>query len=270
MNAADRTAAPTLLLQPSELRQGSRTLLRGLQLRLQPGECWAVLGPNGSGKSTLLRALAGLLPEWQPALHMCGQALSELPAAQLAQLRAWLPQEQHDVFGLSVMQRVLLARHALSQAIWDRAQDVDAAGQALQQFDALQLAQRDMRTLSGGERQRVLLAATWAQQTPLLLLDEPCNHLDLTHQLLLLQRLQEYCRSGGSAMLVLHDLNMLVRTASHVLLLLPDGQWQAGPCSGILTPDAVSLCLGCPVQRVTLAGQDYWLPQQMMDKGNSS
>lgn len=258
MNAAD--SAPVLQVAGLDLLQGARVLVRDLHLRLGAGECWAVVGANGSGKSTLLRALAGMDRHWRQRVLLHGRPLQALEPLLLARQRAWLPQEQQDVFGLRALQRVLLARHAHAGGVWDSAADIECALQALQLFDAGHLAERDLRQLSGGERQRVSLAALWAQQAPLLLLDEPCNHLDLSHQHLLLQRLQQHCQAGGSALLVAHDVNLLMQVASHALVLLPQARWTAGQRDEVLTAATLQHSLGCALRRVELDGQQFWLP----------
>ncbi len=257
-------AAKSLLLSstPFDLHIAGRVLIRQLQLHIQAGECWCVLGPNGSGKSTLLRTLAGFDAVGRQVVHLDGQPLSAYKPEILAQQRAYLPQEQHDVFGLTVLQQVLLARHphAANQR-WESAADLALAQQALQQLDIAHLAQRDVRTLSGGERQRVALAALFAQETPLLLLDEPTNHLDLPHQMALIKQLQNSClQDQKTVVMSLHDINLAARVASHVLLLLPQQQWLAGAAAEVLTADNLKQCLGYPLQLIEHQGQRLWWP----------
>lgn len=250
-----------LSVQGADLCIGTRTLVRQLHLELLPGQCWALIGANGSGKSSLLRALAGFQREWRSRVTLDGQTLQQFEPAALARRRGWLAQERGDVFGLSVLQTVLLARHArASTRIWESAVDIAAAQAALQLMDVAPLAARDVRTLSGGERQRVALAALWAQDCDLLLLDEPANHLDLPHQLLLMKRLRQHCNGGHSAMVVVHDINLAQRCASHALLLLPDGGWRAGPLAEVMTSELLHRCLSCPLQRIEHQGQTLWLP----------
>lgn len=250
-----------LRVHGADLALGTRTLVRELRLELLPRQCWALIGANGSGKSSLLRALAGFRRDWLSQVTLDGQALQGFERAELARRRGWLAQERADVFGLSVMQTVLLARHArASTSIWESAADIAAAEAALQLLDVAPLAARDVRTLSGGERQRVALAALWAQECGLLLLDEPANHLDLPHQLLLMKLLREHCHAGRSAMVVVHDINLAQRCATHALLLLPGGGWHAGPLTEVMTAERLHSCLSCSLQRIEHQGQTLWLP----------
>lgn len=251
--------AVMLELQQLDLRIGERTLIQQLDLQLQPGQIWCVLGRNGSGKSTLLRTLAGLQPPASGQIKLDGKTLGQWQPADLARRRAYLPQHQSDAFGLSVLQTVLLGRFAHGGS-WDSDADLALAQAAMTQMDVETLAQRDIRSLSGGERQRVALAMVLAQATPLLLLDEPSNHLDLAHQLALVQQLRQWQQSGPhAALVVLHDLNLALRLASHVLLLMPDGSWQAGPVATVISAASLQACLNQAFEPLQHAGRQLWL-----------
>lgn len=250
-----------------ELRQldisiGTRPLIRGLDLKIQAGQIWCLLGRNGSGKSTLLRTLAGLQAPAGGVCSLAGKPLQDWSAAEQAQHRAYLPQHQSDVFGLSVLQTVLLGRFAHG-GNWDSPADLAIAQAALAQMDVADLAQRDVRSLSGGERQRVALAMVLAQEAPLLLLDEPSNHLDPAHQQALQQQLRHWQQQGPrAALVVLHDLNLALRLASHALLLLPDGHWLAGPVQEVIHAQSLQQCLNQAFAPVQHAGRTWWLAQE--------
>src|SRR5207302_5447739 len=130
-----------------------------------------------------------------------------------------------DALGYSVLETVLPARHPHGGgAYWESEEDVRIAHVALQALDVDDLAQRDVRTLSGGERQRVAIAAVLAQDTPLLLLDEPANALDLAHQVSVMRLLADLCDGACKAVVMVgHDLNLAHSVASHALLLMGDG-----------------------------------------------
>lgn len=268
MNAVDPNIPceqPALTVSGLDLDVGGRRLIEGLSLRVERGERWAIMGQNGSGKSTLCRVLAGLqtASSRQTAAEPVawfGRPLSALEPLQRARLRAYMAQDQHHVFGLSVLQTVLLARYPFGRN-WESVADLDAARQALHRMDAEHLAARDIRTLSGGERQRVALAAALAQDAPLMLLDEPINHLDLPHQIALAALLKnEAAAHGKTVLLVAHDINWAARFADRVLLIMPDGRWSAGPVSEVMREDRLTLCLGYPVTRIEHEGQNVWIP----------
>jgi iron complex transport system ATP-binding protein len=207
------------------LRAGARTLLSGLSLRVAAGELWCVLGPNGSGKTTLLHTLAGLRAPDAGLVRWQGRPAAQWRADDAARLRGLLPQALHDAFGASALDVVLMGRHPhLSRWAWEDAADRARAAAALAAVDLDGCAARDVTSLSGGERQRVGIAALLAQDTPLLLLDEPVAHLDLRHQVTVLQHLRALVQDHRKAVLLsIHDLNLARRFATHALLLAGDG-----------------------------------------------
>lgn len=128
-------------------------------------------------------------------------------------------------------------------------------------MDVLELAQRDIRTLSGGERQRVAIAALLAQSTPLILLDEPANALDLAHQVSVMQCMQQLCAQQQHAVvMVSHDLNLAYQVATHVLLLMGDGTWLAGSKKDIMQAEKLAQCLDQALVRFEHQGRALFLP----------
>lgn len=244
------------------LQADRRILVDGLDFDAGPGECWVVIGRNGAGKSTLLQALAGLRKPAAGQALIDGRALPDWPLADLARRRAYLPQGRSDAFGYRVLDTVLAARHPYQDGYWDSDADRGLALQALAEMDAAHLAGRDVRTLSGGERQRVAIAAVLAQQTPLLLLDEPSGALDLAHQVALMQRIAGLCGEGRTVLMVAHDLNMVDGVASHALLLSGEGRWRAGAVEAMMQPGLLEECLGHPIAVLRHEGRRIYLPRE--------
>ncbi|MEG0822837.1 MAG: heme ABC transporter ATP-binding protein [Burkholderiaceae bacterium] len=221
-----------------------RVLLSDVSLSLAPGQVLAVLGENGAGKSTLLKRLAGDAPA--PGLRASGQVrlagrrIADWPIAQLARLRAVLPQRSELAFAFSALEVASFGRYPASRG-WLGAADLAIAHAALELTDAAHLAERDVTTLSGGEAARVHLAAALAQlwetesdRPRFLLLDEPTAALDLAHQHHLLACASEFARGRGIGVLaILHDLN-LAATYAHSVLVLRGGRVLAQG-----TPEAV-------------------------------
>lgn len=247
-----------------QLRIGTRLLLEHFDWQVAPGECWCVIGRNGAGKSSLLRALAGMQTVPRGTIAIAGRDLSDWPLLELARQRSFLAQTRTDAFGYTAIESVLSARHPwAAQRYWQAAADREIAMQALTALEVQDLAERDVRSLSGGERQRVAIAALLAQDTPLMLLDEPANALDLAHQVSVMRMLAELCRrQAKSVVMVVHDLNLAQSVASHILLLYGDGRWQAGSKAQILQPDLLSACLGHPLEVVLHGQQRIFLPVQ--------
>lgn len=246
---------------------GNRKLVRNLNWQVEPGQCWCVIGRNGAGKSTLLRALVGLRRPDGGEIRMQDKALADWPLTALARERAYLPQGRNDAFGYRAIETVLAARHPYQDdRYWDAESDYQVARASLRALDVEALAERDVRTLSGGERQRVAIAAALAQEAPLLLLDEPASALDLAHQVSVMELLARLCRTQGkSVVLVSHDLNLAHGVATHALLLMGDGQWQAGPVDEVMNAGSLSACLGYPIDIVQHGRRRIYLPAEDMN-----
>lgn len=252
-----------LLLSTHALRvdAGRRTLVQGLAWHVQRGERWALLGPNGCGKTTLLRTVAGLLPPAGGDVRLLGRSVTSIGTRELATLRAWCPQHHHDAFALSALEVVLAARQPYAGRMgWLGAEDEAIAHACLRQCDADHLASQDVRSLSGGERQRVALAAALAQQTPLLLLDEPTAHLDVHHQLDVCSLVSSLAERA--VLMSLHDVNLALRCCTHALLCIPGNPptWIAGPLRDVLTPEYLQGAYGSRMVAVTLESHTYYLP----------
>jgi iron complex transport system ATP-binding protein len=235
------SAPPLLACRDLHLYGGSRELVRALTLQIHAGERWAVLGPNGAGKSTLLATLAGVRAVRKGRIELADRALPDWTVGEMAGERALVTDRWHDPFSATVLDTVLTARYRLG---------ADAAGEQvarrwLAEFDCADLVDHDIASLSRGERQRVALATALAQDTPLVLLDEPIAHQDPRHQVLVLDRLA--AERSRTLVASLHDMNAAVRFATHALLLSGRGDWCAGPAAGMLTASRMSTLFGTRV-----------------------
>ncbi len=182
-----------------------KRLLQDVSLRVCEGEFVALLGPNGAGKTTLIRAALGLLPTSGEVL-LNGTPVRQIGGRGRAGLLAWLPQQALVTEALSVLDFVAGARFRFSES---RHNAEAAAHDALRQAGAEVFTDRIVSTLSGGEQQRVAVAALLAQEAPLLLLDEPANHLDPAHQISLYRLFGELWRAGRGVLCISHDVNLL-------------------------------------------------------------
>mgnify|MGYP001168637461 FL=1 len=239
-----------------------RNLVAGLTLAFQPGEVWAVLGRNGSGKSTLLHALAALRPPDAGNVTLKDAKVGSVPRRTLARHIGVLLQEESREFWGSVRDYVLLGRypHARSPFGWS-AEDERIAENEIEAMHLGALGNRPFATLSGGERQRARVAALFAQRPAVYLLDEPLQHLDLPHQVAVLERLSIEARNSGAiVVMVLHDLLFAARYANRFLLLFGDGRFSVGPADEALTADHLAEVYGFPLVAVEVGGERLFLP----------
>jgi iron complex transport system ATP-binding protein len=244
---------------------GAHTVLKGVGLRLRRGEFVGLLGPNGSGKSTLLRVLSGVLKPTRGEVWLEGQPLSRLRAKEVARRLAFVPQREEVAFGFSAWEVVLLGR-APYIGWWgkERAEDVQAAQRAMERTHCAPLSERAFSSLSGGERQRVVLARGLAQETSVLLLDEPLTHLDVAHQVGTLSLLRQLNREEGLTVLAaLHDINLASEFCDR-LLVLRQGQLVAeGSPSEVITPSLLARVFGLEawVRVNPVTGRPHVLPR---------
>ncbi|MEW5769368.1 MAG: ABC transporter ATP-binding protein [Pseudomonadota bacterium] len=240
-----------------------RQVVRGLDLALGPGARLAILGRNGVGKTTLLHTLAGLAAPAAGEVLLRGATYAELGPRRAARRRGLLPQHVGDAFAASVMETVLAGRHPhLSRWDWEGEADVALAREALAEVGLAGLEARGLHTLSGGERQRVALAALLAQRPDLYLLDEPLAHLDLNHQLAVLELFGRRARAEGAAVvMVLHDVNLAARYCDQALLLYDDGTHALGPCAEVLDAAALGRLYGHPLRELRDGEGRWFVPE---------
>ncbi len=183
-----------------------RALLDAVSFELEPGQLLALLGPNGAGKTSLLRVALGLLRPDRGRVRLGGELLDDLSARERAARVAWLPQHAPSVEDLSALEVVASARYRFDEPF---ARSEREAKAALARVGMGSIAGRALGSLSGGERQRVSLASLLAQNAPILLVDEPANHLDPAQQIDVYRLLGELWREGRSVVCVTHDVNLL-------------------------------------------------------------
>lgn len=241
------------------LRVGTTQVCHQLNLELYPGETLAVLGKNGVGKSTLLSCLAGLpRGDMSGEVLLGGKTYDAWGAKAAACWRGWLPQKQQDQFSATVLETVISGRHPhLNRWSWESADDRALAMASLAAVGMTDFAARDVLTLSGGERQRVAVATILTQNPTLYFLDEPLAHLDLNHQIEVLNLLRSKAkRERVSAIMVLHEPGLAHRYCDSALLLFGEGEWLYGSASAVLTADNLSRLYGYPLLQIENPGAD--------------
>lgn len=253
------------LLEARQLRVdiGGKTVVDGLDLSVAPGECIAILGRNGAGKSTLLSTLAGLRPPATGSVSFAGADAGAMPPRQAALRRAWLGQFQSDPFGSSVLETALTGRHPhLGRWDWESPRDAELARQALRAVGLEDMASRPVHTLSGGERQRLAIATLLTQAAPLYLLDEPLAHLDLNHQMAVLELFAKAAHDcGAGVVMVLHDPALAHRFCDRALLVFGDGRTENATVGTILTAKTLSELYGYALRQIDDGGRRCFIPE---------
>lgn len=260
------TREPLIETRRLEISLGGRRVVGPLDLRITAGTFLGVVGPNGSGKTTLLRGLTGALRPSAGQVLLQGLSLAEYSVAEIARQIAVVPQQFNLDFSFTVEETVAMGRYVHSTPFrWslpyhkrsrreERLSATAAAGPqdsvnpmattdpveaALEATGLSSLADRLITQLSGGERQRAVLAQALAQETPILLLDEPLNNLDLNHQLEVMQLLARLHAEGRTIIVVLHDLNMAAQYCEELLLLHEGREFAHGAPVDVLDPATV-------------------------------
>lgn len=224
-----------------------RVISTALTVEIPDRSFTVIVGPNASGKSTLLRGLSRLLRPTEGSILLDGRSISSYPAKEVARTLGLLPQTSLAPDGITVADLVARGRYPHQSLLqrWSRADEL-AVAEAMAATGVDDLAGRQVDELSGGQRQRVWVAMVLAQQTPLLLLDEPTTFLDIAHQIELMELFTDLHERGNTLVAVLHDLNQAARYATH-LIAMKDGRVVAeGPPTEIVTADLVAEVFGLP------------------------
>ncbi|WP_088009080.1 ABC transporter ATP-binding protein [Indiicoccus explosivorum] len=246
------------------LGYGEGTIIEGLDLKIPKGEITVFIGSNGCGKSTLLRSMARLLKPEGGAVVLDGQDISKMATKKIARKLAILPQSSTAPEGLTVLQLVKQGRYPHQSWLqqWSKA-DEKAVDDALEATGMKPYADRKVDSLSGGQRQRAWIAMTLAQDTDIILLDEPTTYLDMTHQIDILDLLYELNQTEQrTIVMVLHDLNLACRYADHIVAIHDKKVFRQGDPETIITPELVHSVFGlrCQVACDPFSGTPMCIP----------
>jgi iron complex transport system ATP-binding protein len=239
------------------VRLAARTILEAVSCQADRGRITAIIGPNGAGKSTLLRCMAGLLPLEGGAVEIEGRAISSFDRRELARQVAYLPQDRTVHWPLAARAIVALGRLPYRGQLLNDAEAIESAMQAM---DVKEFADRPIAQLSGGEQARVLVARALAQESGILIADEPTAGLDPAHSLELFATFQRLAAEGRAVAIALHDLTLAARFCHHVVLLVAGRVAAAGPAAEILTPGPLSAAFGVSIASGAVEGVPVVVP----------
>jgi len=233
-----------------------------LSMKIQRGECWAILGGNGAGKTTLLHTFAGLRTADEGQIDFSGKSLEHWPRKLLSQKLGLLLQDSNDIFPSTVLETVMIGRHPHLK-FWEMESqsDFDLARKALANVSLEDVQDRQVDTLSGGERRRLAIATLLVQNPELFLLDEPTNHLDMRYQITLLEMLiKKANEQDGCLCMVLHDANLARRFCTHIMLMIGPNDIVTGKVEDVLTEENLARLYQFPIKSVATESGRVFLP----------
>ena len=239
----------SLFLKDVSFSYGNGFAIHDISLEVEKGEMVALLGPNGSGKTTLLRLAAGVLNPEQGEVLLEETNLRKLSRREIAQMIAVVPQYFHMPFAFTVSEMVMLGRTPFIRALsGERERDHSIARRAMELTGIEQFSKRTFNELSGGERQKSVLAMALAQEPKLLLLDEPTAHLDINHQVEILDLVKTLNREQGVTVIsAMHDLNLAALYFDRLVLLKEGAVFAEGSPSAVLTKEIIRDVFGASV-----------------------
>lgn len=250
-----------LRVQNLHLTVPGKVVCQDLSVTLDAGQCWAILGKNGSGKTTLIHALSGLAKPASGQILLDGTPLSGLSRRNIALRIGILLQEESADFSGPVLDYVLLGRFPHGGSWQPDARDLALARDMLERTGMSAAQEQSFATLSGGERQRVRIAQLLVQETDLLFLDEPLQHLDLPHQLAMMKLFRELAQTRQKTVLmVLHEVLWASRYCTHAMLNYDDGRILSGTNTQMVSEKHLESLYQCGFQQIETSNGNYFLP----------
>jgi iron complex transport system ATP-binding protein len=238
------------------------TILRDMSFSITPGTFVAIAGPNGAGKSTLLNLICRALRPDSGTIRIDAAAIESYSTRALAAKVAVVRQELAPIFGFSVMETVLMAKTPYYDSMgFESRADRETANEALEATDTAQFASRPLASLSSGERQRVFIARALAQNSLIMLLDEPTNFLDLKHQVGIYDLLKAaQVEKGKTIVAVTHDINLASQYCDEILLLGAHGSYHIGKTKTVLIPEQIKGVFDVDVFVGRVGKEEFFIP----------
>ena len=238
------------------------TILKDMSFSIRPGTFVAIAGPNGAGKSTLLNLMCRALKPKSGRIRVDAVAIESYSTQALAAKVAVVRQELVPVFGFTVIETVLMARTPYYGSMgFESKADREIANEALQATDTARFASRPLTSLSSGERQRVFIARALAQNSPIMLLDEPTNFLDLKHQVGVYDLLKAaQVEKEKTIVAVTHDINLAGQYCDEILLLGADSSYHIGKTKTVLVPERIKEIFDIDVFAGRIGREEFFIP----------
>lgn len=247
---------PIIQIENIRFTLAGTKILRNVSFAVNAGDYCSIIGPNGAGKTTLIKCIAGIHQKWKGSVKLKGRATETYRSRERAALLSYVPQAEGRSFPLSVQEFVSMGRYPYQSAFSSlTTADQQAIDSAIKQAGLTELRERTIDTLSGGERQMTFIAAALAQETPILLLDEPSTFLDYRHQANVAALLHHACREQGKTVIAVHhDINTALSASSQILALKNGETAFWGSPKQLIEAPVLETIYDTPFQRLPFPG----------------
>lgn len=245
------------------IKNGPREICNDLDLEVEADQRWGILGSNGIGKTSLLQSFAGIKRVEYGDIWIDDRKIQQWTRKELARKVGVLFQDSNDSFPVSVIETAMCGRHPYLP-FWatESTEDIELVMDSLTELSLQDMTYRQVNTLSGGERRRLAIATLLVQKPRIWLLDEPTNHLDLNHQITILELIKNKVKSvNGALLMVLHDVNLVLRFCTHAVLMVDKDTIISGNVENVITEDNLLKLYRYPVRQFVSEGHRYYYPE---------
>lgn len=228
-----------------EFSYGNRKVIDSVSFNLNPGEILGILGPNGSGKTTLIKLVGGILKKGKGRIEIMGKEIEKYSRKELARKLAIVPSDLEPGFDFSVYDMVAMGRYPYL-GLFDTfsPEDIEIIEKSMRSTGIMELSGHSIREISGGEKQRMLIARALAQNTDILLMDEPTSNLDIKYQVEILELIENIRKTGRAILLTMHDVNMAVRYCTRIALLSKGRIFSIGQPEMVISEESITAVYG--------------------------
>ena len=243
-------------------KYGEQKVLNDINFSVEAGNLITLIGPNGSGKTTLLKCINNYLEPERGSIQIKDKKIEEFGAEELAKIIAYVPQHEEYIFNMDVFNTVLMGRKAHSG--WKaNKEDKKIAAQVISSLNLSEIAFKKLNNLSGGQKQKVFVARALAQQSEIILLDEPTSNLDLKHQLEIMELIKKEVKMGKTAVVTLHDLSLVSRFSDRIIML-KEGRIYSDGSKGSLSAEKINSVYGVEVSLKDHRGNSVIIPEKVI------
>lgn len=241
-----------------EYKANKNLILKGIDISFEKGKFYSIVGPNGSGKTTLVKNIIKYISPSKGSIVVSETPINKIKARDLADIISYVPQDTLLELEFSCYDVVMMGRSSKVKFLGnEKTTDIEKVLEAMKVTGTLNLKDKLITEISGGERQRVLLARAIAQESQCIILDEPLSHLDIKHQLDILDNLIKIKKSGKTIISVLHDINLALKYSDNTVIMKDGKVFANGPTEKVITPNNIKEVYGVDCKVVSIAEEKH-------------